>query len=164
MLIITGLFILLLFVCWGSNFLSLPGNWINILLLALWRWGHPDMDAGLLFFALLLLVAGLGELLEFVSQSFSARRYGGTSQGGWGALGGAFIGAILGVPFFLGFGSILGSIAGAFLGSLLVELASKKGLAQALRASKGAMWGRVFGIVAKAGLGMLILGLSIPRL
>ncbi len=159
----TWLFILLLLALWASNFLSLPGNWINILLLALWSWGHPDMDAGLLFFALLVAAAGLGELLEFFSQTWSARKYGGSNRGGWGALAGAFIGAILGVPFFLGFGSILGSIAGAYLGSLLLELASNKSLAKALKASKGAMWGRVFGIAAKAGLGMLILGLSIPR-
>ncbi len=160
---LTWLFILLLCLVWASNFLSLPGNWINILLLALWKWGHPDMDAGFLFFGGLLLLAAVGELLEFFGQSWSARRYGGSSPGGWGALVGAFLGAVLGVPFFLGFGAILGSIAGAFLGSLLLELASQKGMAQALRASKGAMWGRIFGIAAKAGLGMLILALSLPR-
>ena len=160
---LTWLFILLLFLLWAGNFLSLPGNWINILLLALWKWGHPDMQAGFLLFGFLFVLAGVGELLEFFGQSWSARKYGGSGPGGWGALAGAFIGAILGVPFFLGFGAILGSIAGAYLGSLLLELASKKGITRALKASKGAMWGRIFGIAAKAGLGMLILGLSLPR-
>ena len=161
---LTGLFILLLFIAWGSNLLSLPGNWINLLLLALWKWTHAGMEAGLWFFLLLLLIAGIGELLEFFSQSVSARKYGGSSKGSWGALLGAFIGAILGAPIFMGLGSIPGSIAGAFAGSLLVELAYKKSFSSAIKASKGAMWGRIFGIVAKASLGMLILALSIPRL
>lgn len=161
---LTALFTLLLLCAWGSNLLSLPGNWITIVLILIWKWCYPAMEADLLFFALLGLVAGIGELLEFFSQSVSVKKYGGSGKGSWGALAGAFVGAIVGAPFFIGLGAIPGSIAGAFLGSLFMELASQKQLSQALAAAKGAMFGRIFGIVAKASLGMLILALSIPRL
>jgi len=157
------LFIFLLFVCWASVFFNLPGNWINILLLAIWKWIHPEMPAGWWFFIILLLLAALAESLEFFSQVWGARKYGGTKKASWGALIGAILGAILGAPFLFGVGAVLGAVIGAFAGSLILELAWGRDLSEALRASKGAMYGRVLGFAAKGGLGMLIITLSIPK-
>ncbi len=157
------LFIMLLFICWGTVFFNLPGNWINILLLAIWKWVHPEMPAGWWFFILILLLAAVAESLEFFSQVWGSRRYGGSRKASWGALIGAILGAILGAPFLFGVGAVLGAILGAFAGSLILELASGRELGEALRASKGAMYGRVLGFVAKGGLGMIIIAWSIPK-
>lgn len=121
------------------------------------------MPAGWFFFASLLLLAIIAELIEFFSQIWGSKKFGGTNKGSWGAFAGAFAGAIVGAPFFLGIGAILGAVAGAFLGSLVVELLNQRSWTEALQASHGAMWGKVFGIIAKAGLGMLMITLSIPK-
>jgi len=158
------LFILFMLLCWASNFFNLPGNWINFLLLALWKWTHPDITAGWIFFIGIFILAFLAELIEFFSQIWGSRKYGGTNKGSWAAFFGAFFGAILGAPFFLGVGAILGAIAGAFAGSLIAELLDRRTWFEAFQASKGAMWGKVLGIIAKAGLGMLMITLSISKI
>lgn len=158
-----GVVILALFLLWATNFLGLPGNWAVILVMGLWKWTHPDIQAGWLFFLLLVAMAGLAELIEFGGQVVGARKYGGSNKGSWGALLGAFVGAILGAPVLLGLGAIFGAVAGAFVGSLVFELWGGRSWSEALIASKGAMWGRIFGLAAKAGLGMVVLSLSVPR-
>jgi len=92
-----------------------------------------------------------------------SRKYGGSNKGSWGALLGAFVGAILGAPIFFGLGAILGAVVGAFVGSLVFELWGGRSWSEALTASKGAMWGRILGLAAKAGLGMIALSLSVPK-
>ncbi len=159
-----ALLLLLMLLAWASIFFSLPGNWINVALLGLWKLFHPEMPAGWWFFLGLLLLAAAGEALEFASQWWGGKRYGGSSRGNWGSLLGALVGAIAGAPFFLGVGAILGAVAGAFLGSLIVELVSGKEMARAIHASKGAMLGRVLGFAAKAGLGMVLIMLALPRI
>lgn len=150
-------FIFLMVVGLLINVLGLPGNWINIGLLGVWRWIHPDMPAGLWFFLFILALAGLAELIEFWSQVEGARRYGGTRGGAWGAFLGGIAGSILMAPFFLGLGVLIGAVAGAFLGCLVLEILSGRSLAESINASWGALWGRVFGLVAKFGAGAYIL-------
>ena len=157
------LLLLLMLLAWASIFFSLPGNWINVALLGLWKLFHPEMPAGWWFFLGLLLIAAVGEVLEFASQWWGGKRYGSSSRGNWGSLLGALIGAIIGAPFFLGVGALIGAVAGAFLGSLVVELVSGKEIAQAVTASKGAMLGRMLGFAVKAGLGMLLIILALPK-
>ena len=154
---------LVMLLAWASIFFSLPGNWINVALLGLWKLFHPEMPAGWWFFLGLILLAGVGEILEFASQWWGGKRYGGSSRGNWGSLAGALVGAIVGAPFFLGVGALVGAVAGAFLGSLILELVSGKEIARAIYASKGAMLGRVLGFAAKAGLGMVLIVLALPK-
>jgi hypothetical protein len=158
-----ALLLLLMVLSWASIFFTLPGNWINVALLGLWKLFYPEMPAGWWFFLGLLLLAAVGETLEFVSQWWGGKRYGGSSRGNWGSLLGALLGAIIGAPFFFGVGAILGAVAGAFLGSLILELISGKEMTLAIHASKGAMLGRVLGFAAKAGLGMVLIVLALPK-
>ncbi|MCF8030400.1 MAG: DUF456 domain-containing protein [Desulfohalobiaceae bacterium] len=158
-----ALLLLLMLLAWASIFFSLPGNWINVALLGLWKLFYPEMPAGWWFFLGLLLLAAIGEALEFASQWWGGKRYGGSSRGNWGSLAGALVGAIVGAPFFLGVGALVGAVAGAFLGSLILELVSGKEVARAIHASKGAMLGRVLGFAAKAGLGMVLIVLALPK-
>jgi hypothetical protein len=161
--IAASLFLLLLLLFWVANIFNVPGNWINVLLLGIWKWLHPAMPAGWLFFLGLLALAALAEVFEFGGQIWGAKKYGGSGKGSWGAFLGAIIGALLGTPILLGLGALIGAILGAFLGSLMFELLGGRSMKEALFASKGAMWGKVLGIAAKAGLGMAILVLSAPK-
>jgi uncharacterized protein YqgC (DUF456 family) len=158
------LFILLLLLILGLNILGLPGNWGVIALVGVWRWTHPAMDAGWWFFILLLGLALAGELVEFFSQIWGGKRYGGTRSGNWGAFFGSIIGAVILAPFLLGLGALIGAIAGAYAGSLALELLSGRSMSQAMRAASGAMYGRVLGTVVKLGLGVAILAMAVPRI
>ena len=160
---LVGLFLLVILFVAASNVFGLPGNWINLGLIVLWKWAHPGMEAGWGFFLALLAIAGIGELLEFGSQFWGAKKYGGSTKGSWGALAGALVGAVLGAPLFMGIGAFLGALAGAFVGAFAVEIIRSRPWREALRAAKGAMFGRVLGTVAKLGLGILMLALTLPR-
>lgn len=163
-LVLILLLLLVLLACWLSNLLSLPGNWINVLLIWLWLWLHPQLELAWGFMLLILGLAALAEGIEFLGQLWGGRRFGGSGRGNLGSLLGTFAGALLGAPFFLGLGAIIGALAGAFLGSLALELVSGRKWGQALQASLGALLGRAVGFAAKIGLGLLLILLSLPRI
>ncbi|MGX9365380.1 DUF456 domain-containing protein [Desulfoplanes sp. PS50] len=158
------LFVILLVICFLSHFLSLPGNWFILALFGIWKWIHPEADMGWFFFGVLTFLALVGEGLEHVTLFWSGNRSGGTRKGNIGALVGALVGAVVGAPFFFGAGAIPGCIVGAYLGSLGVELLGGMSLQAASRAAVGAMWGKVFGIIVKMGLGGYMLYLGMPKL
>jgi hypothetical protein len=160
---LAGLFFLLLFFAVALNVFGLPGNWFGLGLVLIWKWIHPEMDASWGFFLLLLAIAGVGELLEFGSQFWGAKNYGGSNKGSWGAFVGALIGAVLAAPVLMGLGALLGALLGAFVGALVVELLGSRPWSEAMQAAKGAMFGRVLGIVVKLGLGIVILALVVSR-
>lgn len=157
------LFILLLLACWLLNLLNLPGNWINFLLILLWCWVH-QLDFGWSFVLLIFCIPLLAEGIEFGSQLWGGKRYGGSRRGSLGSILGTLLGALFGAPFLFGLGAIFGALAGAFLGSLILEFMSGKNWQQSLLASKGALLGRAVGFVAKSGLGLLLIIVSLPRI
>ncbi|WP_462324286.1 DUF456 domain-containing protein [Desulfoplanes sp.] len=163
-MILAILFVVLLLLCFCTHFVGLPGNWFILALFGIWKWIHPAAGMGWTFFGVLAGLALVGEGLEYVTLFWSGKRSGGTKKGNFGAMLGAFVGAVLGAPFFFGAGAIPGSFAGAYLGSLGLELLGGMAFAGASRAAVGAMWGKVFGLIAKMGLGGAMLWMGVPRL
>lgn len=156
-----GLFLAFLALLLLLHFFNLPANWLILLGLFVWEWAHPEMAAGWGFFGLLFGICLAGEVVEFAVQYWGARRFGGTNRGAWAAVVGAIAGGIFGAAFFFGLGAIPGSLIGAFAASLLVEKAQGRSFDEARHAAMGAMWSKVFGTVAKIGLGVFMLKLSI---
>ncbi|HDQ41206.1 MAG TPA: DUF456 domain-containing protein [Desulfonatronum sp.] len=156
-----GLFLAFLALLLVLHFFGLPSNWLILSGLGLWKWTHPDMTAAWGFFILLFVLCVAGEVVEFAAQYLGARRFGGTNRGAWAAVAGAIAGGIFGAAFFFGLGAIPGSLFGAFAASLLVEIGQGRSFAEAKHAAMGAMWSKVFGTVAKIGLGVFMLKLSI---
>lgn len=152
-----GLFLAFLTLLVGLHFFGLPANWLILLGLGAWKWAHPDMPAGWVFFLLLFGVCLAGEVVEFAAQYWGARRFGGTKRGAWAAVVGAIVGGIFGAAFFFGLGAVPGSLLGAYAGSLLVEIGQGRSFDEARHAAMGAMWSKVFGAVAKIGLGVFML-------
>ncbi|MGH7528211.1 MAG: DUF456 family protein, partial [Gemmatimonadales bacterium] len=94
--------VLLLVVCSLAGLLlipfGLPGLWVMVLGLLGYGW---LTDFRLLTAGVLMLVLGLalvGEVAEAWLGFRFARRYGGSSRAGWGALVGGLVGAVVGVP------------------------------------------------------------------
>ena len=101
-LIVLG-FVLLL------NLITLPANWIMLGFIGLWRVLYPNPgDMGILFFALLLGLAVLGEVVEYVTQGWGSKKYGSSTSGMWAGLIGAMVGALAGLPLLLGLGAFIG--------------------------------------------------------
>ncbi|MDR2695381.1 MAG: DUF456 family protein [Deltaproteobacteria bacterium] len=157
-LAIAGGFIVLMGLVLLLNFFSLPANWILIALAAAWKYMNTaadQMDFG--FFALLVGLAVLGEVLEFGLLALKAKKYGSSNPGLFAGLVGAVVGAIMCAPFLFGLGALLGALAGAWLGCYLMELLRGGGHEQAVQAAMGALVGRFLGTVCKCGIGAVIL-------
>jgi uncharacterized protein YqgC (DUF456 family) len=157
-LAIAGGFIALMGLVLLLNFFSLPANWMLIALAAVWKYistAADQMNFG--FFALLIGLALIGELLEFGLLALKAKKYGSSNTGLFAGLVGAVIGAILGAPFLFGLGALFGALIGAWLGCYLMELLRGGGHAKAVHAAMGALVGRFLGTVCKCGIGAVIL-------
>jgi len=144
-----------------------PGAWM-ILLTALvielsdGLWRDPESTGGsftLWLFISCVLLALAGEIAEFLSGMYGAKRGGSTRRGMWGALVGGIVGAILGtfiVPIPL-VGSLIGSVVGTFCGAMIMELADPElRTAAALRPAIGATIGRLLGTIIKIPVAITI--------
>ncbi len=158
--VLASLFLCFLFAVLGLHILSLPANWVLLGGILLWSWTHPELNLGLSFFLPLIAIAVLGEAIEFASQYIGGKKYGATGKGNLGAFIGAIIGAIACAPFFFGLGALFGAVGGAYFGCFVFERIHGRPADEAWRAAKGAMLGRVLGLIVKIGLGGVMFAMA----
>ena len=134
---------------------GLPGLWVMVLGILGYGWltGFQTVTAGIIVLAVGLAL--LGEVLEAWLGFRFARRYGGSSRAGWGALVGGLVGAVVGVPVPL-IGSVIGGFVGAFAGAALFEYTRARRTGAAAGAGWGAVLGRAAAAAAKMALGVVI--------
>lgn len=134
---------------------GLPGLWV--ILLGILGYGaltdFRTMGTGLVVLAIALPV--LGEVVESWIGFRFAKRYGGSSRAGWGALVGGLVGAVVGVPIPL-VGSVIGGFVGAFLGAAIFEYTHARHSDGAVRAGWGAVLGRAAAAAIKMGIGIVM--------
>jgi uncharacterized protein len=156
---------LVIFLLVGSQALQIfsgPANWVAVILLAMWKWLSPDSMTWS-FVAIMGGIALTGEIMEFLLQTWGAKKYGASRLGNIAGIIGAIAGAILGAPLLFGLGALPGALAGAYLGCRVGELRGKS-FAEARHAAKGAFWGKAFGFTLKTTLGAIIVVMSIPKI
>lgn len=155
-------FLVVLAICAMLNLVMLPGNWLVVGLVALYAWlGPAAPEAGTLFFVALVGMAVVGEVIEFLSQIWGAKKYGSSSKATFAGMVGAIAGAMFFAPFLFGIGAIFGALAGAWAGSYAAErLLSRRSQAEAVAAANGALVGRFLGMVVKLGLGIAMVVLT----
>lgn len=131
---------------------AIPGPPILLLGLftAAWAEDFAYIGTGTLITLAILCVAAV--ILDFVAGALGTQRAGASRQ----AVIGAMIGAVAGL-FLLPIGLILGPFVGAVLG----ELSTGRPWRQANRAGWGATIGMLLGIVAKLGIGMMMIALFV---
>lgn len=137
---------------------GLPGTWLMVGSAVLLQWGRhvPYFSTGTLVAAGVL--AGLGELFEFVTGVVGAKRAGGTRYGAMGAMLGGVAGALLGtfaIPIPL-IGTLIGACLGAAGGTVLLEVGAGRPTDASIRAGVGAGVGRFVGTVIKVVIGAVI--------
>jgi uncharacterized protein YqgC (DUF456 family) len=110
--------------------------------------------------ALFAVLALLGEVVEFLSGQWGARRFGGSRYAAWGALVGGIVGAIVGgVPVPVA-GSMIASFVGTFLGAVAGEMYARRVLALDLKVGVGALVGRIVAVATKLSLAFFMLIVS----
>lgn len=112
---------------------GLPGTWLMVIttaVFAVWQ-GHGGSEGHVLFgattLAILIGLALVGELIEFVAGVAGAKKAGGGWRGAIGALLGGLIGGLIGtflIPIPI-IGSLAGACIGAGLGAWWMELRSR---------------------------------------
>jgi len=159
MIYVLLLILILLNVAWLALVVfGLPGNWLIVFstgLFAWWQW-----DAGVFSvwtLVAIVVLALLGELVEFFAGMVGAKRAGASWRGSVAAVLGAVVGAVAGtfiiaIPFV---GTLVGACGGAGLGVWAVEN-SRGARDHALRRGVSAGLGAFIGIVSKLAAGVAI--------
>jgi len=135
--------------------IGLPGLWVMVGGIIAYGWITGFRSVGVTMIAIVLALAFFGELVDNWIGFRYAKRYGGSSRSGWGALLGGLLGAMIGVPVAV-IGSVLGAFIGSFVGAVLFELSYSRQLGVATRAGWGAVVGRAVAAAAKIAIGLVI--------
>jgi uncharacterized protein YqgC (DUF456 family) len=135
--------------------LGLPGLWVMVVGILSYGWLTGFRTVGVATIVIVLALAFLGEIIENWIGFRYAKRYGGSSRSGWGALIGGLIGAVIGVPVAV-IGSVIGAFLGSFIGAALFEYTYSRHAGVATRAGWGAVVGRAAGAAVKIALGVII--------
>ena len=161
---------LVLLAGWMLTLLGGPGNWLMLLAVALYAWLVPE-DAALTIgwgvVIALLVLAAVGELLEFLAGALGATQGGGSKRAAVlalvGSIFGGAVGLFVGVPIpvvgpFVA--ALLFAGLGAFVGAVLGEQWAGRSLDESLDIGKAAFLGRILGTLAKTLLGsvMVVVG------
>jgi uncharacterized protein YqgC (DUF456 family) len=136
--------------------LGLPGAWIMVGVLAI---AALYKTVGFTTLAIVIIVAGVAELLEYVAVNRLTARYGGSRKAFWGAIVGGIAGVFVGLPVPV-VGSIIAAFLGSFAGAALVTLAETRKFTSAGRVGWGVVLGRAIaaGVKVFAGVVIIVLG------
>jgi len=137
--------------------LSLPGIWLMALAALLVEWWQPEALSWGAIIAC-VVIALVGELLEFIAGAIGAAKAGGSKRAATGAIVGGIVGGIAGtvlIPIPL-VGTILGGAIGSGLLALAMEMTVKlksdgteKARGHHRRVATGAFVGRLAATVLK---------------
>jgi uncharacterized protein YqgC (DUF456 family) len=142
--------------------LGLPGTVVQLVAAATLAWATDGARLAWSWVAGFGVLVVVGELAELLAGRWGARRFGGSSLSGWGALFGGIFGAFIGIPVPV-VGSIVGSFVGTFVGALAAEIYVRGGEID-LRVGVGALLGRVAATAVKLTIAFTILVLSAASL
>lgn len=134
---------------------GLPGLWVMVGAALIYSFAEPDR-IGIPTLVVLIGLATLAEVLEFLAAGKYARKYGGSRRAGWGAIVGGIVGAIVGVPVPV-IGSVIGAFVGSFAGALVAEMTLGVRVGHATRVAKGALIGRAVATALKVAIGIALL-------
>jgi uncharacterized protein YqgC (DUF456 family) len=157
------------------NLLGLAGNWVmlaSMVVHTLIAEAGARTDIGVLALVILLVMALIGEGLEFLAGMLGAGKAGGSRR----AILLAFVGSLVGAGFGFGLGNavvplaggvvgvlLLGS-AGALAGAVLGETWKGRSLEESLEVGRGAFVGRLVGTLSKSFVGTAMFVIAVGAL
>ncbi len=144
-----------------SLIFGLPGNFVILGASVLYGWYGGFSDITVKVIVILIVLALVGELIEFLLGILGSKKYDSSNRAIVGSIIFGIIGAILGAPFFFGIGAVVGAFAGAFAGAIIVELSQGKKMDEAIKSGWGAFIGRVAGTVSKGAVGIAMIAVTV---
>ena len=154
---------------WLLTLVAMPGNWLMLGGAALFAWLVPvEADRGLTWTTVivLLVLAIVGELIEFGAGAAGAAKQGASRRAIALSILGAAVGSILGlgvgtpIPILGSFVmAVIGGAAGAFAGAYLGEAWKGRTEPERTAAGRGAFMGRIWGTVGKLAVGAIMLAI-----
>lgn len=145
-------------------FVGLPGNFLILLCCGLLAWYFGFEVITTRFIILLVLLALLGELLEFIIGIVGSKKKKASNRAVVGSIIFSIIGAILFAPLFFGIGAVFGAFLGAFFGAFLVEYINEKDVARAAESGKGAFLGKLGGVLVKTVIGFIMITTTLLKI
>ena len=121
----------------GTFLPVLPGLVLSIAGLLIYKYG-TDSDLSMIYIWAFVILTLASVVLSYVIPAKTNRKYGGTR---WGSIG-SVIGTIVGIFLPIPLGFLVGMFAGVFIGELLHD---SKDMNKALRSTKGAFVGFIYG-------------------
>lgn len=168
--------LLLLVVClaWFGTLVGLPGNWIIVIVTAIYVYFGPQQGSlaiGMAVLGILLASALLGEIAEALAAALGVTGRGGSKRGAVmaliGSLVGGMTGLVVGAPVPV-IGSVVASLAlaalGALIGAVIGEQWAGRDLKHSLRIGEAAFWGRLWGTLAKLLFGAVMVSVVVVAL
>jgi uncharacterized protein YqgC (DUF456 family) len=135
--------------------MTLPGLWLMVASAAGYAVLTRFQFIGWKTLAVLLVWAGIAEVVELTSSGAGAKKAGGGRAGLWGALIGGIIGgiwlSIIPIPIL---STLVGVCLGTFLGAAIGELAAGRQVGRSAWIGLGAAKGRLVGTFIKFGFGV----------
>ena len=135
--------------------LQMPGTWGILLATGLAAWWQSER-IGWVAIVILVALAIIGEIIEFIGSAHGSRTAGGTRRaailsllfGTFGAIVGAILGSFIPIIGTLA-GILIGACLSAGLGSYLGDRWAGRSHQQASQSGQGAAVGRLWGTVGK---------------
>ncbi len=157
--VLSIILILLNALCLVLVLFGIPGNWLMVILTCLfawWQWNTGVFSGGTL--VAIMILALMGELIEFLAGMIGARRSGTSWHGSIAAIVGAIVGALVGtfaisIPLV---GTLVGASAGAGLAVWVIETARGQSAEHSLRRAVHAGLGQILGTSSKIAVGVVI--------
>jgi len=137
---------------------GIPGTFLQVAAALVLRLQSGGALMRMRWVALFFGMALVGELIDFLSGQFGAKKFGGSKSAAWGALLGGFIGAFFGslIPIPL-IGTVVASFIGTFAGAIVGQMRHEKSVDIKLHVGIGAIIGRAIGVSVKMFIGFVIL-------
>jgi len=165
------LFILMILIFWSLNLIGVPGNWMIVAISLLWMIvGPTDYRFSWVVILALVLLALIGEAIEFGASVVGTKKLGGSSRGAAlsvvGSIIGGITGAIFGIPIPIPLvGMLIGSLLfagiGAWIGATIGEKWVGKPMKESVKIGGAAFAGRLLGTLGKLFVGSTMVPISI---
>lgn len=159
---------------WVLTLLGMPGNWLMVAAVAGYALLVPEPSPlGISWMApvVMLVLAAVGELMEFLAGALGVAKVGGSRRGAVLALAGSIAGGIIGL--FVGLpipvigpmvSTVLFAGVGALLGALFGETWKGRAFDESWKVGKAAFWGRLLGTAAKTIIGAVMIAAALIAL
>lgn len=145
--------ILLILVGFAGNILPLlPGTPLMLIGMLLAAWLDNFNRIGAFSIGVLVVLAILSQLADFLAGTLGAQRAGASKQALWGATIGSLAGIFAGLP---------GMLLGPFVGAAIGELIAEQDLLKAGKVGLATWIGLVLGMAAKIAIGFTMLGVFV---